>query len=281
MPTNRRFQGCIKVGDKLLDLSEPRIMGIVNLTPDSFYAPSRKQNAEAVAEQVRRMIAEGASIIDVGACSTRPDSVPATPEEEAERLRKWLSCIMNEAKGKAAVSIDTFRADIAKMAVEEYGVEIVNDISGGNIDHGMFRTVAHLRVPYVLTHSQDLREEANPIPAMLRQTSRLLAELRGMGVSDVIYDPGFGFGKTLEQNYHIMAALSGFCELGVPLLVGISRKSMLWRLLNTTPEETLNATTALNTIALLNGANILRVHDVREAAEALKIVNQTLCSLSE
>lgn len=269
-----RYQGSIRVGDRLLDMSEPHVMGIINLTPDSFYAPSRLAGSDGVADRVRAMIEAGATMIDVGACSTRPGSSPASEAEETERLRQGLPAVMSEAKGRAAVSVDTFRADVARMCVEEFGVEIVNDIGGGTADRHMFRTVAALRVPYVLTHSDDVTAERELLPAMMLQLSRRLVKLRDMGVADVIIDPGFGFGKTLEQNYQIMAGLENFSELQQPLLVGISRKSMIWRLLDTTPENTLNATTALHAVALQKGAGILRVHDVEAAVEAVRLNRQ-------
>lgn len=267
------FNDCINVGGRLFDLSEPRVMGIINLTPDSFYAPSRVDSHDTLAERVRKMISEGAAIIDVGACSTRPDSIPASEEEEIARLRYGLPVIVREAEGRAVISVDTFRSDIAKMCVEEYGAEIINDVTGGKADKRMMHTVANLHVPYVLTHSEDVTREESLLPTMMLQLSRCLLKLRDMGVADVILDPGFGFGKTLEQNYEIMNGLENFAELELPLLVGVSRKSMIWRMLNTIPENTLNATTALHAIALIKGAKILRVHDVKEAVEAVRIFN--------
>lgn len=267
------FSDCMNIGGRLLDLNEPRVMGIINLTPDSFYAPSRLDSLERLTERVREMIAEGAAMIDVGACSTRPGSTPATEEEETERLRFGLPVIIKEAKGRAVISVDTFRSDIARMCVEEYGVEIINDVTGGDADKRMMRTVANLRVPYVLTHWEDVTGEKALLPAMMLQLSRRLMKLREKGVADVFVDPGFGFGKTLEQNYELMNGLENFAELRSPLLVGISRKSMLWRLLDTTPEHTLNATTSLNTIALMKGAKVLRVHDVKEAFDAVRVFN--------
>lgn len=248
-------------------------MGIINLTPDSFYAPSRVDSHDTLAERVRKMISEGAAIIDVGACSTRPDSIPASEEEEIARLRYGLPVIVREAEGRAVISVDTFRSDIAKMCVEEYGAEIINDVTGGKADKRMMHTVANLHVPYVLTHSEDVTREESLLPTMMLQLSRCLLKLRDMGVADVILDPGFGFGKTLEQNYEIMNGLENFAELELPLLVGVSRKSMIWRMLNTIPENTLNATTALHAIALIKGAKILRVHDVKETVEAVRIFN--------
>ena len=265
------FSNSMNIGGRLFDLSEPRVMGIINLTPDSFYAPSRVDSLDRLAERVRDMIAEGATMIDVGACSTRPDSTPATVEEETSRLRYGLPVVVKESKGRAVVSVDTFRADVARMCVEEYGAEIINDVTGGDGDRRMMRTVASLRVPYVLTHWEDVTAETALMPAIMLHLSRRLVKLHDMGVADVFIDPGFGFGKTLEQNYELMNGLENFAELDSPLLVGISRKSMLWRLLETTPEHTLNATTALNTIALMKGAKVLRVHDVKEAVEAVRV----------
>lgn len=245
-----------------MSLSKPCVMGILNATPDSFYASSRMQTDEAVAERTRQIVAEGGSIIDVGACSTRPGSQPASETEEMERLRRALAIVRREAP-EAVVSVDTFRPNVARMAVEEMGADIINDVSEGSEE--MFRMVAHLRVPYILMSVQpDLRQT-------LLTFAEKVQRLRDMGQSDIILDPGFGFGKTLEQNYLLMAEMERLLVLDLPLLVGISRKSMIWRLLDCQPADALNGTTMLNTIALQKGASILRVHDVAPAAECIKL----------
>ncbi len=254
----------LNVKGQLMDLSEPRVMGILNVTPDSFYADSRQQTEEQIARQVRKMITEGADIIDVGACSTRPQSEPVSEAEEMARLRMALEVVRRE-QPEAVVSIDTFRNQVARMAVEEYGADIINDV---NPSPQMFRMVSRLRVPYILT-SVD-----GTIPQMLLTFAEQVQQLRDLGQKDIILDPGFGFGKTLEQNYEILSRMEQLLVMDLPLLVGVSRKSMIYKTLETTPAEALNGTTVLNTIALQKGASILRVHDVREAAECCKLVRQ-------
>lgn len=252
----------LNIRGRLMSLSEPCVMGILNATPDSFYASSRMQTDEAVAARTRQIVAEGGSIIDVGACSTRPGSEPASASEEMERLRRALTVVRREAP-EAVVSVDTFRPDVARMAVEELGADIINDVSEGSEE--MFRMVARLRVPYILMSVQpDLR-------LTLLAFAEKVQRLCDMGQKDIILDPGFGFGKTLEQNYRLMAEMERLLVLELPLLVGISRKSMIWRLLDCTPADALNGTTMLNTIALQKGASILRVHDVGPAAECVKL----------
>jgi len=237
-------------------------MGILNVTPDSFYAWSRMQTEEEIRQRVNQMVADGAHIIDVGACSTRPDSTPVSEEEEMTRLRLALDVIRQELP-YVPLSVDTFRPDVARMAVEEFGVDMVNDVQEGQ--PAMLRMVSRLRVPYILMSAQPT----------LRDTLLLFADrveqLRAMGQKDIILDPGFGFGKTLEQNYALMNELEKLQVMELPVLVGISRKSMIYRLLGLTPSDALNGTTALNTIALLKGASILRVHDVREAVECIRL----------
>lgn len=286
----------INVGGELLSLEVPIVMGILNATPDSFYV--HHEGAEAIRMRTRQMLAEGAAIMDVGACSTRPDSTPVDEREETRRLRETLTIVRDEAP-KAIVSVDTFRSQVAKMCVEEFGVQIVNDISGGNLDSNMFKIVAELGVPYILTHnpatlqtsSQGGRDSILPsalengleegadslfMAQFMREMGRKVEELHEMGVCDVIIDPGFGFGKTLEQNYILMRNLEVLHEFGLPLLVGVSHKSMLFKLLDTTPEETLNGSTALHTAALLKGAHILRVHEVKEAMECITITKKVM-----
>ena len=255
----------ININGRLMDLSEPQVMGILNVTPDSFYAASRKQTEQEIAECASRIVAEGGTIIDVGACSTRPGFQEISEAEEMERLRFGLGIVRRELPD-AVVSVDTFRPDVARMAVEEFGVGIINDVSEGN--SRMFRMISRLRVPYILMSQQPTIRE------MLLSFAEKVQQLRDLGAKDIILDPGFGFGKTLEQNYQIMGELDKLQVMGLPLLVGVSRKSMIYKLLGFTPEESLNGTTALNTIALMKGASILRVHDVKEAVECCKIVEQ-------
>ena len=256
----------INVGGKLLSLEVPIVMGILNATPDSFY--QHDEQADAIRQRARKMLEEGATILDVGACSTRPGSAPVDEQEEMRRLRKALAAIINEVPD-AILSVDTFRASVARMAVEEFGVQIVNDISGGEFDKEMFKTVAELGVPYVLTHNSSFVEGT-----FLREMGGKAEALHELGVCDIILDPGFGFNKTLEQNYAIMQNLEVLHELGLPLLVGISHKSMIYKLLGTSPDEALNGTTVLNTIALMKGAHVLRVHEVREAMECIRITSK-------
>ena len=255
----------ININGRLMDLSEPQVMGILNVTPDSFYAASRKQTEQEIAECASRIVAEGGTIIDVGACSTRPGFQEISEAEEMERLRFGLGIVRRELPD-GVISVDTFRPDVARMAVEEFGVDIINDVSEGN--PRMFRMVSRLRVPYILMSQQPTIRE------MLLSFAEKVQQLRDLGAKDIILDPGFGFGKTLEQNYQIMGELDKLQVMGLPLLVGVSRKSMIYKLLGFTPDESLNGTTALNTIALMKGASILRVHDVKEAVECCRIVGQ-------
>jgi dihydropteroate synthase len=258
----------LNVHGQLMDLSEPQVMGIINVTPDSFFAGSRRQTVEEIAVRCRQMVSEGAAIIDVGACSTRPGGIEVSEAEEMERLRFGLDAVRRELPD-SVVSVDTFRPDVARMAVEEFGVDMINDVSEGSPE--MFRMVARLRVPYILMSRQaELRE-------VLLQLAEGVQQLRNYGVKDIIIDPGFGFGKTLEQNYQLMGCLEKLQVMDLPILVGISRKSMIYKKFGFTPNEALNGTTALNTIALMKGASILRVHDVREAVECVKIVHQLNC----
>lgn len=268
----------INAGGRLLDLQKPIVMGILNATPDSFYAGSRTQTEAEIAMRVRQIVDEGGSIIDVGAYSSRSgaDDVPA--EEEMRRLRLALDIVRREAP-EAIISVDTFRADVARMCVEEGGAHIINDISGGTLDKHMFRTVARLRVPYILMHIQGephTMQQAPHYENLEQEVFLFLSErvdqLRQLGVADIILDPGFGFGKTLAHNYELMNCLEDFHEFDLPLLVGISRKSMIYKLLGTTPAEALGGTIVLNTIALMKGAHILRVHDVGAAVETVRIV---------
>lgn len=270
----------INVKGQLMDLSQPKVMGILNVTPDSFYAESRLQTEKEIILRLQEMENEGASIMDIGAYSSRPNAQHISIEEEMERLRNCLTLVNKECPN-AIVSIDTFRADIAKMCVEEYGAAMINDISAGNMDKQMFATIAQLGVPYIIMHMQGTPQDMQSAPHydnLLKEVfyyfSEKISKLRDLGVKDIILDPGFGFGKTLEHNYELMNHLEEFSLFELPLLVGVSRKSMIYKLLGTTPEEALNGTTALNTVALLKGANILRVHDVREAVETVRIIGK-------
>lgn len=268
----------INVNGSLLDLSQPRVMGILNVTPDSFYAGSRTQTEAEIVRRVKQIVSEGAAIIDIGAYSSRPNADNVSAREEMERLRMGLK-ILFEIQPDAVVSVDTFRADVARMCVEEYGVAIINDIAAGEMDANMFHTVAALNVPYIMMHMQGTPQSMQQHPHydnLLKEVflyfARKVQQLRDLGVKDIILDPGFGFGKTMEHNYELLSHLEEFRIFELPLLVGVSRKSMIYRLLDITPQEALNGTTVLDTICLLKGADILRVHDVKEAVETVRIV---------
>lgn len=263
---------------KLYSLCEPKIMGILNVTPDSFYAESRTSDEEHIAARVQQLMDDGADMIDIGGYSSRPGADDVLPEEEMNRLRRGLR-VVRRLYPEVPISVDTFRADVARMCVEEEGADIINDISGGMMDRQMFRTVARLGVPYILMHMQgtpDTMQQAPHYDNLRREVMLYFAEridrLCQMGAKDIIVDPGFGFGKTLEHNYELFHHLDDFNLFNLPLLVGISRKSMIYKLLGGTPQTSLNGTTVLNTIALMKGAHILRVHDVKEAVEAKRIV---------
>ncbi|MBQ5478052.1 MAG: dihydropteroate synthase [Bacteroidaceae bacterium] len=275
-------QYSLNINGRLLNLSEPQVMGILNVTPDSFYSGSRKQTEDEIESRVRQIIGEGASIIDIGAYSSRPNADDVSPSEEMERLRKGLSVIQRVAPN-AIVSVDTFRADVAKMCVEEYGVGIVNDISGGMLDKDMFATVAKLGIPYILMHMQGTPQNMQQNPHyddVVKEVFMYFAEkvqrLRDLGVKDIILDPGYGFGKTVEHNYELMNHQEELLEFELPLLVGISRKSMIYKALGITADEALNGTSVLNTISLLKGANILRVHDVATCVEVVNLIQKLL-----
>ncbi|MBO4718884.1 MAG: dihydropteroate synthase [Prevotella sp.] len=254
----------LNVHGLLMDLREPQVMGILNVTPDSFYAGSRKQTEAEIVERCHQIVDEGGTIIDVGACSTRPGAEMASETEEMERLRFALAVVRRELPS-SVVSVDTFRPDVARMTVEEFGADIINDVSEGNPE--MFRMVARLGVPYILMSVQPTMRET------LLAFAQKVQQLRDFGAKDIILDSGFGFGKTLEQNYQMMNVLEQLQVMELPVLVGVSRKSMIYKKFGCTPTESLNGTTALNTIALMKGADILRVHDVREAVECVKIVD--------
>ena len=270
----------LNIKGELISLEEPLVMGILNVTPDSFYEGSRKQTETDIRNRIEEILQEGGAIIDLGGYSSRSDAQDVSPEEEMERLCLALRILRDEYP-KAMVSVDTFRADIARRCVEEYGAAIINDISGGELDAAMFPTIAGLHIPYIIMHMrgtpktmQQHCDYQNLTADILLYFSKKIEQLHLMGVNDVIIDPGFGFSKTLEQNYELMRHLADFSLFEKPLLVGISRKSMIYKLLGGTPAESLNGTTVLNTYALLNGANILRVHDVKAAVEAVRIFKQ-------
>ena len=263
----------LNIGGQLLSLERPLVMGILNATTESFYEASQMHTADAVAERALAMLREGASIIDVGGCSTKPGLAPVSEEEEMRRLGMALAAIRKVAP-EAIVSVDTFRASIAERCVRDFGVQIINDVSGGEADERMFATVADLQVPYVLTSNKGRWTE------LMYDLAERINRLHLMGVNDVVVDPGFGFGKTLDDNYRLMAHLEELHLLECPLLVGVSRKSMIYKHLDINPAEALNGTTALHTIALTKGAHILRVHDVKAAREAI-LITEKLKAVSE
>lgn len=284
-----RIARYINVNGKLMDLSTPQVMGILNVTPDSFYAGSRKQTEAEIAARAQQILSEGGSIIDIGAYSSRPAAEHISTEEEMKRLRNGLQIIFRECPD-AVVSVDTFRADVARMCVEEYGAAIVNDIAAGEMDGEMFPMIARLGVPYIIMHMQGTPQNMQQHPHygdVLREVlyyfSEKVQRLRDLGAKDIILDPGFGFGKTIGHNYELLNRMEEFAAFELPVLVGVSRKSMIYKLLGTTPEEALNGTTVLHTIALMKGADMLRVHDVKEAVEAVRLTNamkeQTVASL--
>jgi dihydropteroate synthase len=271
----------INIHGQIIDLSSPSVMGIINVTPDSFYVGSRVTNEKNIIERAGRMISEGARFIDVGACSTRPGSKFVDEKTEKERLQLALSVIRKNF-AEVIISVDTFRASMAEWAVNEYEAGMINDISGGTLDNNIFSVVARLRVPYVLMHMRGTPENMQENTTYGNLTREVITELservrliNESGVNDIIIDPGIGFAKTTEQNYQLISELEAFNIFELPVMVGVSRKSMIYKLLNITPDEALNGSTVLNTIALLKGANILRVHDVKEAVEAIKIVLAT------
>ena len=270
----------LNLNGKIVDLSVPAVMAIVNVTPDSFYSFSRLFSEKEVLNRVEKALEEGAAIIDVGAYSTRPAARHISEQEELERLHDTLKSIRRHFPD-AILSIDTFRAGVARWAVTECGVQIINDISGGTLDNAMFEIVADTGAAYVLTHMrgtpQTMQQEThyeNMLSEILAFFSKRIAQLVHLGAKDIIVDPGFGFAKTLEQNYELLAKMSYFKQLELPVLYGISRKSMIYKLVDTNPQDALNGTTALNMLGLVNGANILRVHDVKEAVETVKIYDK-------
>lgn len=272
----------INVRGGLIDLGEPQVMGILNVTPDSFYSGSRKQTEVEIRERVKQIVDEGGQMIDIGAYSSRPGADDVSAGEEMARLRRGMS-ILREVAPDIPVSVDTFRADVARMAVEELGADIINDISGGELDKDMFAMAAKLGVPYILMHMKGTPQTMQTAPhyddllkEVLLYFAQKVQQLRDYGQKDIILDPGFGFAKTLEHNYQLMNHLEELKIFELPILSGISRKSMIYKYLGGTPAEALNGTTVLNTISLLKGASILRVHDVKEAVETTRIVAKML-----
>ncbi|MDX9946430.1 MAG: dihydropteroate synthase [Bacteroidales bacterium] len=268
----------INVKGKLIDLSVPRVMGIINVTPDSFFSGSRAESEGEIIEKAGMMLEEGADFLDIGGWSSRPGAGEITPEEEMKRVINAVRVVSSEFP-EAVISVDTYRNEIAERAILEYGAAMINDIAGGEADRLMFQTVARLQVPYIMMHMQgkpDTMQE-NPFyedvtAEIIRWFGERIVKLHSMGVNDIIIDPGFGFGKNIRHNFELLKHLGDFSITGLPLLAGVSRKSMIWKTLGITPEEALNGTTVLNTVALLAGADILRVHDVKEAVQAVKLV---------
>ena len=264
----------------MIDLSSPKVMGILNLTPDSFYDGGRYKDPSDVIDQIGKMDAEGADFIDIGAYSSRPNASHISLEEETSRLIPVLELIVREFPN-LIISIDTFRSEIAKIAIDK-GACMINDISAGSLDLNMFKTIADLNVPYILMHMvgtpQTMQQNVvykNLMTDIVFYFSEKIFELRKLGVNDLIIDPGFGFSKTLDQNYELLNKLDLLKTFDLPILAGLSRKSMLYKLLDIKPEHALNATMVANTIAIANGVKILRVHDVKEAVEVIKITNKT------
>jgi len=267
----------INAGGRLLDLSIPKVMGIINVTPDSFYSRSRFNSDSEIAAAAQQMLNDGADIIDIGGSSSRPGAQETPADEEEKRVLSAVKLIRKEFPD-AIISVDTYRSAIAEKAVVGFGAHIVNDISGGDADTEMFKVISKIKVPYILMHTQGCPEtmQKNPlyndvIADILKYFSEKILKLRNAGVNDIIIDPGFGFGKTLEHNFELLSKLEDFAITGLPLLVGLSRKSLIWKSLNITPEEALAGTVALNTVALMKGADIIRVHDVKEAAQTVKL----------
>lgn len=267
----------LNIKGKLVEVTRPQVMGILNITPDSFYDGSRSFYAEIIAHRINAMLNEGVDIIDIGAYSSRPGANEVSPQEEMQRLEMGMN-ILRMKNVSCPISVDTFRAEVAKYAVETLGADIINDISAGLLDDEMIATIAQLKVPYIAMHMRGTPSTMNDCCDYNNITADVIGELSKQinkctlaGINDIIIDPGFGFAKTLEQNYELLRDLELLHELGYPLLVGVSRKSMIYKALDTTANDALNGTTVVNTIALQAGAAILRVHDVKEAHEAIKI----------
>jgi len=274
------LKSTLNINGNLLSLETPKVMGILNVTPDSFYAESRVSQDSALLQKAEQMVKEGADILDIGGYSTRPGADEVSVEEELKRVTKALD-LLQKSFPEMIFSVDTFRAEVAKAAID-HGAHIINDVSGGNLDDLMFATVADLKVPYILMHMRgtpqtmkSLNQYSNLLIDISKELNQKYDELKALGVSDVIIDPGFGFAKSIDQNYELLQNLDYLLRIGCPILAGISRKSMIYKTLEIEPNEALNGTTALHMVALQKGAIILRVHDVKEAVEAVKL-NQKL-----
>lgn len=268
----------INIKGRLITFDTPKVMGIVNVTPDSFYSGSRTQGRDEIKDRVMTLVGEGADILDLGGYSSRPGADDVSAEEEYSRLAAGLE-VVKEVAPDVPVSIDTFRAAVARKCVEEWGADIINDISGGTLDPDMWHAVADLRVAYVLMHTrgtpatmQSLTDYADVTADIITDLAKKVYELRGLGVNDIIIDPGFGFAKTVEQNFRLLDELGEFCKMGMPVLAGLSRKTMIWKTLGITPGESLDGTIALDAIALDRGADIVRVHDVAPAVATARLM---------
>lgn len=264
----------------LIDLTRPKVMGILNITPDSFYDGGRYSGNDLVIERVEKLLSEGATFIDIGAFSSRPGALQITEDEEYNRLKPVVTLVRKKYP-ESIISVDTFRSSIARKMVGEYGVDMINDISAGIMDNEMFNTIADLHVPYVMMHMKGTPAKMQDNPTYDNVTSEILTyfseklhALKLLGVPDIIVDPGFGFGKTLDHNYELLANLDSFNMMELPIMAGLSRKSMIYKFFDTSPDEALNGSTVLHTIALLKGVDILRVHDVKEAIEAIALVEK-------
>lgn len=268
----------INIRGRLMDFSRPKVMGIINVTPDSFYSQSRTFSQDAIARRLDGMLAEGADIIDIGGYSTRPGADPVSPEEEYSRLALALETV-RKRHPETVVSIDTFRAEVARRCVEDWQADIINDIGGGTLDPEMWPTVADLKVPYILMHMrgtpqtmQSMTDYEDVAADVISDLAHKAARLHALGVADVIIDPGYGFAKTIDQNYRLLAAIPEFRKMRMPVLVGISHKTMIWRPLGITPEESTLPTVALDAMALQLGADIVRVHEVLPAVQTVKML---------
>jgi dihydropteroate synthase len=270
----------INAAGRLIDLEIPKVMGILNITPDSFYSGSRYNTDDEIIAAARKMVDDGADILDVGGCSSRPGAKVIDAEEERRRVIGALKLIRGEFSD-IVISVDTFRSEIALEAVLDAGADIINDISGGDADNEMFNAVVRLNVPYIMMHMKGEPEtmQADPVyddivADILKYFSQRIYKLKSAGVRDIILDPGFGFGKTIAHNFELLSRLDDFQITGLPLMVGVSRKSMIWKTLGVTPSEALNGTTAMHSVAIYKGADILRVHDVREAVQAVRLLSK-------
>ncbi len=268
----------INIRGRLMDFSRPKVMGIINVTPDSFYSQSRTFSQDAIARRLDGILAEGADMIDIGGYSTRPGAAPVSPEEEYSRLALALETV-RKRHPETVVSVDTFRAEVARRCVEDWQADIINDIGGGTLDPEMWPTVADLKVPYILMHMrgtpqtmQSMTDYEDVAADVISDLAHKAAQLHALGVADVIIDPGYGFAKTVDQNYRLLAAIPEFRKMGMPVLVGISHKTMIWRPLGITPEESTLPTVALDAMALQLGADIVRVHEVLPAVQTVEML---------